>query len=198
MPENNSNQTGNRVFVLDGNPGRATFCQAIADAACEEASNSGHEVRYLRLSQMSFDPNLAESYRQDQQLEPDLISVQEALSWCNRLIIVHPLWWGSAPAKLKGLFDRVLLPDFAFKYISGKAMPEKLLTGKTAKVIITSDTPAWFLRWGYGNGWPKILRKQILEFCGFEKVKIRAVGPIRSTKDDARKKILEKNQQFLA
>ncbi|MDN3719732.1 NAD(P)H-dependent oxidoreductase [Roseibium salinum] len=40
--------------------------------------------------------------------------------WCEHFVVVHPLWWGGLPAKLKGVFDRILLPGMAFRYVSGK------------------------------------------------------------------------------
>lgn len=187
-----------RTLILDGNPGHSTLCQVLAEAAQESAQALGKDVRLISLSQMSFDLNLAEGYRDEQPLEPDLKTAQEAITWCDELIIVHPLWWGSAPAKLKGFFDRVLQPGFAFKYVEGKIFPEKLLTGKTASVLITSDTPEWYYRWIYGNGWTKILRKQILEFCGFGKVRVKVVGPIRTSTPDGRRAMISDARKFAA
>jgi len=186
------------TFVLNGNPGQSTLCQALAEAIQEGAKASGKSVRLLSLSQMTFDPNLAEGYSEEQPLEPDLKAAQEALSWCDELIIVHPLWWGSAPAKLKGFFDRVLQPGFAFRYVEGKDFPEKLLVGKTAAVLITSDTPEWYYRWIYGNGWTKTLRKQILEYCGFSKVRVQMVGPVRSSSPDDRSAMISNARKLAA
>ncbi len=187
-----------RTLVLNGNPGKSTLCKSLAEAVGEGAINSGKEVRLLHLSQLSFDPDLSEGYRSVQPLEPDLKAAQEAILWCDELIIVHPLWWGSAPAKLKGFFDRVLEPGFAFRYVEGKEFPEKLLKGKTASVLITSDTPGWYLKWVYGNGWIKTLRKQILEFCGFEKVRVSVAGPVRTSNSDARNAMISKAKKLAA
>ena len=169
---------GKKILILDGHPDSGSFCGALAQTAANAAEAAGQDVRSVRLSDLSFDPSLLKGHKEEQALEPDLDEIQQALAWCDHLIVVHPLWWGSAPAKLKGLFDRVLLPGFAFKYIEGKALPEQLLAGRSAHVLITSDTPGWYLRWVYGAGWLKIIRKQILEFCGFRKVRVDTLGPI--------------------
>jgi len=179
-----------RTLVLNGNPGKSSLCKVLAETAQEEAQALGKKARILHLSQMSFDPDLSEGFRGKQPLEPDLKSAQDAISWCDELIIIHPLWWGSAPAKLKGLFDRILLPGFAFRYNDGAAYPEKLLIGKTASVLITSDTPGWYLNFVYGNGWIKTLKKQILQFCGFGKIRIKIIGPIRSSTPDERARMI--------
>ncbi len=187
-----------RTLVLNGNPGKSSLCKVLAEAAHDEAQASGKDVRILHLSQMSFDPDLTEGFQGKQQLEPDLTAAQDAISWCDELIIVHPLWWGSAPAKLKGLFDRILLPGFAFRYNDGAEYPEKLLTGKTASVLITSDTPGWYLSLVYGNGWIKTLKKQILQFCGFGKIQIKIIGPIRSSTPDQRAQMILKAKKLAA
>lgn len=176
------NQKSERVLVLDGHPDAASYCSALAAASAEAARARGIETRIIRLSELDFDPNLRHGYNKRTPLEPSLEMVREALVWCDTLVLVHPLWWGSCPAKLKGLFDRALLPEFAFRYVEGKALPKKLLTGRNARVIITSDTPGWFLRFVYGNGWVKILRRQILGFVGFGDLTVRLVGPVRGAK----------------
>lgn len=168
-----------RLLILNGNPGTKTLCGAMAERIAERARDGGHDVRLVHLSTLDFDANLKEGYRQRMAWEPDLKTFADSLTWCDRLVIVHPLWWGSAPGRLKGLFDRLLMPGFAFEYIEGKALPRPLLAGRKARVVITSDTPTFFLKWFYGNGWIKVLRRQILAFCGFSDLKVMYCAPVR-------------------
>lgn len=55
------------------------------------------------------------------------------------------------PARLKGLLDRTLLSGFAFQYVKGKAQPLRLLAGKTARLLLTMDSPVWYYRWWLGD-----------------------------------------------
>ena len=169
----------NRVLVLDGHPDGASLCSAMAGATAETAQARGAEVRLLRLSAMNFDPNLAHGYQQRQDHEPDLQAFLDAVRWCDTFILVHPLWWGAAPAKLKGLIDRVLLPGIAFAYEGDGHFPKKLFEGRTARVLITADTPPWYLWLGYRNGWLNVLRRQILDFVGLKVTHMKVVGTIR-------------------
>uniref|UniRef100_UPI003BABAC14 NAD(P)H-dependent oxidoreductase n=1 Tax=Stappia sp. TaxID=1870903 RepID=UPI003BABAC14 len=185
-----------RVFILDGHPGASSYCGAIASAYERGAETAGREVRILRLSAMDFDPDMRSGYGEKRELESCLAEVQEALSWCDHLVIAHPLWWGGVPAKLKGLFDRTLLPGFAYRYEKGKAFPVPLLKGRTAEVLVTSDTPGWYLRYVLRAPGFRVMRKQILEFCGFSKVRFRMFSPIHGSGEEDRRQWLEKAERY--
>lgn len=174
-----------RVLVLDGHPDARSLCSALAGNAAEAAEARGAEVKLLHLSDMVFDPNLSSGYKQRQDMEPDLLMFLDAVRWCDTLILVHPMWWGSAPAKLKGLIDRVFLPGIAFAFEGGGYFPQKLFKGRTARVLITTDTPAWYLWLGYRNGWLNVLRRQILGFVGLRVTHMKTIGPIRGATPDA-------------
>lgn len=171
--------SSNRILVLDGHPDGTSLCSALATAAAETAQARGAQVRVARLSAMDFDPNLAHGYKTAMPLEADLAALLDDLRWCDTLFLVHPLWWGAAPAKLKGLFDRLFLPGIAFAYEGDGHFPKKLFEGRTARVLITADTPPWYLWLGYRNGWLNVLRRQILDFVGLKVTRLKVVGPIR-------------------
>ncbi|MEF1337492.1 NAD(P)H-dependent oxidoreductase, partial [Vibrio rotiferianus] len=69
--------------------------------------------------------------------EPDLLRFQELVLWAEHIVIITPVWWGTVPAKFKGIVDRVFLPNFAFKYTEGNMFPEKLLSGRSSELFIT-------------------------------------------------------------
>lgn len=168
-----------RVLVLDGHPDTESLCGSLARIAAETAEARGATVQILHLSALSFDPNLAGGYKTRQEHEPDLMMFLDALRWCDTFILVHPMWWGAAPAKLKGLIDRVFLPGIAFAYEGDGHFPKKLFEGRTSRVLITTDTPGWYLRFGYRNGWLNVLRRQILDFVGLKVTDMKTIGPIR-------------------
>ena len=72
------------------------------------------------------------------------------------------------PAILKGFFDRVFTPGFAFKF-SSLGLPSKLLKGKKALVYMSLGSPnklatIFFL----GDRAKKIIEKDILGYVGFK------------------------------
>ncbi|WP_249116698.1 NAD(P)H-dependent oxidoreductase [Ciceribacter sp. L1K23] len=98
----------------------------------------------------------------------------------------------AAPARLKCLIDRVFLPGVTFQHIEGKALPKPLMTGRKARVVITSDTPIFFLKWIYGHGWVKVLRRHILAFCGFGDLKVKCFSLVRGAKAGALERMVER------
>ena len=149
-----------RITVLNGH-----FVETYAQAA----ARAGHEVRVTHLHDLKFDMDYgAGGYTNSKPLEPVLETFLEDLEWADHVVMAAPLWWGSVPAKLKGLFDRMLIPGRAFDTRNTTAMglPKPLLTGKTGRIIITADTPRWLLRLAYGNAMLRQLAAQVFGFVG--------------------------------
>ena len=126
------------------------------------------------------------------ELEPDLKAAWEKIQNADHLVWIHPVWWGGLPAKMKGFIDRVFLPRAAFKFREDSVWWDKLLSGKTARIIYTADQPAWYYR--FINKRPSVhaLKKLTLEFCGVKPVKTTMIGPIRNMSKLDREKILKK------
>ncbi len=182
-----------KILVLDGHPAKESFCGALAETYAESAKKKGNDVRVLRLADLSFDPDFgASSFKHIKPLEADLEGFWADLQWCDHFVVAHPLWWGGLPAKLKGLIDRVFLPGLTFKYIPGKALPGKLMTGRTSEVLVTSDTPSWAFRFIYGLAIKKQMKLQILDFCGLKLKNYAWFAPIQQSTDTSRAKMLNR------
>lgn len=159
---------GKRIFILDGHPAENSLSRTFAEAYAASARASGHEVRLAHLHDLDFDSDFGVARFSDAKpLEPALEEVVHGIEWCEHLVLTAPMWWGGVPAKLKGLFDRALLPGRAFdtRVKKGK-MPKPMLMGRSARVILTSDTPGWIMRLIYRNALIWQLRKQVLGFLG--------------------------------
>lgn len=185
-----------RILVINGHPDSESFCAALSDAYREGASASAAELRMIDLSTISFNPNLQHGYRQRTNLEPDLVEAQELIRWADHLVILYPTWWGSMPAMLKGFFDRTFLPGFAFKYRKDSVLWDKLLTGKSAHLIVTTDTPSWYNWLIYRQAGHSLMKRNILQFCGIKPVRITEIGPVKPSSEQQRGKWLDKVKQL--
>ncbi len=67
--------------------------------------------------------------------------MQKLLAEHDEYVFIFPVWWGNMPAILKNFFDCNFMAGFAFNFVSGKMMPEKLLSDKTAKIYCHCDAP---------------------------------------------------------
>lgn len=185
-----------KVLIIDGHPNKESFNNALAQAYLKGAKVSGAEIKQIIIRELKFNPNLAFGYQKISELEPDLIEAQQKITWANHLVWIHPVWWGGLPAITKGFIDRVFLPGFGFKFKENSVWWDKLLSGKTAHIITTLDTPS-FLYWlGFGKPSVNQLKKSTLEFCGIKPVKVTYIGPIKGSKNEDRAKMLKKVESF--
>lgn len=179
-----------RILVILGHPANESFCGALADSYVKGAEAAGNEVRFISLGNLSFDPVLHNGYATIQKLEPDLVTAQAAITWAQHIVFVYPIWWGAMPALLKGFIDRVFLPGFAFKYREGSQFWDRLLSGRSAHLLVTMDTPAWYFRWVYRMPGHNQMKRTILEFIGIKPVTVSSFGPIKGSSQQKREKWL--------
>lgn len=181
-----------KIALINGHPNNESFNFVLAEAYKKGAINSGAEIKEIIIRDLDFNPNLQFGYKKRIDLEPDLIKAWEIIQWADHLVWVHPVWWGGLPAVTKGFIDRLFLPGLAFKYRENSVWWDKLLTGKTAHIITTLDQPSWYYRIFYGRPSIDQLRRSTLEFCGIKPVKVTYIGIIKNSKEEQRKKWIEK------
>ena len=98
------------------------------------------------------------------------------------------------PALLKGLFDRVWLPGFAFKFMPSGIGWHRLLKGRTARVFITSDSQPLIARFLQGDNTNEI-QDGILWFAGFN-TRVRKIGPMKKISPEHREAWNKKFESF--
>lgn len=185
-----------RILVILGHPDSDRFCSAIATSYLEGASQAGNEVRRISVGDLSFDPVLHKGYAKIQELEPDLVAAQEAITWAQHIVFVYPTWWGGMPALLKGFIDRVFLPGFAFKYREDSRFWDRLLCGRSAHLLVTMDTPPWYYRLVFRMPGHNQMKRTILEFSGIKPVTISSFGPVKGSSQQQREKWLGKAREY--
>lgn len=181
-----------RILVILGHSSEDSLCGALAQSYAKGAEASGNEVQSISLGKLRFDPILRDGYAKIQELEHDLVAAQEAIAWAQHIVFVYPIWWGSIPALLKGFFDRVFLPGFAFKFRKDSLMVDGLLAGRSAHLLVTMDTPPWYYRWIYRMPGHNQMKRTILEFCGIKPIAVTSFGPVKDSRPKAREQWLSR------
>jgi len=187
---------GKRILIINGHPYKESLNFALAEAYKKGAAESGAEIKEINIADLQFNPNLQYGYRKRTELEPDLLESWKKIKWAEHLVFVFPIWWGGMPAMLKGFFDRLFLPGFAFQYRENSVWWDKLLTGKSAHIIATMDTPYWYFRLVYGNPGINQFKRTILQFCGINPVKVTVFSPIKNIKQETLKKYLDNSEKL--
>lgn len=176
-----------KIIIICGHPDSDSFTGSVLDHYQVAAEDAGHEVRRYNLGDLHFDPILHKGYKEIQQLEPDLIMLQDAIREAEHVVIAYPNWWCTMPALLKGLFDRIWLPGFAFNFNKETKKIEKHLAGRTARVFVLSGSHSPFKTWWQFGDFTNEIQYGILEFAGI-KTQVSAYGPCEKVDDSVRAK----------
>ncbi|QQT62777.1 NAD(P)H-dependent oxidoreductase [Sphingobacterium multivorum] len=185
-----------KILIINGHPNRESFNFGIANAYQEAAAASGATVRTIHIIDLDFNPNLEFGYRKRTELEQDLLLAWEDILWADHLVWIHPVWWGGLPALMKGFIDRLFLPGRAFQYRENSLFWDKLLKGKSARIITTLDQPSWYYALVYGRPSVNQLKRSTLQFCGISSVKVTYIGIIKTSDPIKRNKWLQKVQRL--
>jgi NAD(P)H dehydrogenase (quinone) len=185
-----------KILIINGHPDKESFCFALAESYKKGADSASADCKLIHLIDLEFNPILNHGYRKISVLEPDLVKMQAEITAADHLVFVYPNWWSTFPALLKGFIDRVFVPNFAFKYRENSVFWDKLLAGKTARLIVTMDTPWWYYWLINKNAGHNAMRVGVLEFCGIKPVKISVFTPVKSSDEAQRKKWLAEAEEL--
>lgn len=169
-----------RILILDGHPdqGAGRLVHALAAAYEQGAREGRHEVISIRVADLEFP--LLRTKREYESGEPAeaVRRCQAALDWATHVAIFYPLWLGEMPALLKGLLEQMLRPGFAFSTLQLGRWPVKLLSGKSARVVVTMGMPAWVYRWYFRAHSLRSVERNILRFVGFRRIRTTLIGDV--------------------
>ncbi|MFP4511053.1 MAG: NAD(P)H-dependent oxidoreductase [Spirochaetaceae bacterium] len=157
----------NILAVID-HPWKESFNYAVLDAFVSGAENAGHTVNVVDLNAIGFNPVMSPAelavYSTGGSHDPVVREHQDLIMQSQHLAFVYPVWWSVMPARLKGWFDKVLLPGFAF---TPGDVPEPLLTHiPAATVLTTTGAPDDLHRTLYGEPTQRVVCEGTLAFCG--------------------------------
>lgn len=171
-----------RVLVTIDHPWKQSFNYGLLCAVLNGLRAASHEIDVLDLHDEDFNPVMSTAelaiYNRGGWLDPKVPQYQQRIKAADYLFYIFPVWWEVMPAHLKGFFDKVFLPDWAFR--ESDAAP--LLTHiRGATVITTMGAPKPI----YTSVEP-VLCKGILEFCGVQKTRWINFCEVSLVSDDQR------------
>jgi len=166
------------ILILDGHPDPSAdrLVHALVDAYRQGAEQANHEVKIVRLADLTFPLLRSQSdYERGEPVEA-VRQCQHLMDWATHVVIFYPLWLGSMPAMLKALLEQMFRPGFAFSTKKLGGWPVKLLSGKSARIVVTMGMPAFVYRWYFRAHSLRSLQRNILKFVGFRRVRSTIIG----------------------
>lgn len=184
-----------RILILNGHPDPdpARLCSALVAAYAAGAESAGHQIRRIEVGAMTFP--LIRSYDDFVTPPPCVIrQTQDDVSWAEHLVIVYPLWLGGVPAVLKGFLEQVFRNGFALK--PGGSLRPGLLTGKSARLVVTMGMPAGIFRIMFGAFRLRAVERGLLWISGFRPIRDCVFGGAEAVAPAARRAWLKRMERL--
>lgn len=157
-------------LLVIAHPLPESLCDALARVAIDTLTAAGHEAVVEDLCQSGFSPVLTRRERAtyyDGPFDAGVVRAQvERLLAAEGLVLLFPTWWFGFPAVLKGWFDRVWAPGFAYDHASDFGPIRPRLTNLRHALAITSlGSPWWVDRLLMRQPVRRVLKTALLGTC---------------------------------
>jgi putative NADPH-quinone reductase len=177
---------GCRILLINGHPDPRPerFCAALCDAYAAGAISQGREVRRLAVGELDLPLIRTRESFESPSPPPAAAGVQASITWADHVVIVHPLWLGSAPALLKGFCEQVFRYGFALPS-GGRPNLRGQLSGRSARLIVTMGMPAPIYRAVFGAFGVRGFERGVLWLAGIRPIRRTLIGQVEA--DPARR-----------
>ena len=192
------------VLIIYAHPNKKGNNGVILEEVIKKLKEKKEQYEELDLYSLNYRPVLEEKelYTQNNKfLSKDTILFQKKIKKYDKLIFIYPVWWNNMPAILKGFFEKIITPRFAFRYkkFFGKfPVPIGLLKGKKAAVFITTNSPKiiyWLVQKRRASS---TIKQDILGFCGIKaKVFHHGNASVLKGRRERIKKLVSKGLKWL-
>jgi|ETNmetMinimDraft_16_1059900.scaffolds.fasta_scaffold81667_2 putative NADPH-quinone reductase len=164
-----------KPLIVYAHPPGDSHCSMLLDETKKYLNKQKIKYNLIDLYKIKYDPVLhkEEHYTAGgYEITKQNKQFQDLVKNTNKLIFIHPVWWNSTPAILKGFFDKVFTARFAFRFIKPKwspiAIPKPLLKGKKAIVFMSGGTNKLLSLIFTGWRVRKVVQKDTLQFFGIK------------------------------
>lgn len=137
-----------KCLIVVSHPLENSLCHFLTEKTVSHMLSKGYQVSVKDLYKENFNPVLTKAERasyyekefDSSELKADIDQLRET----ELLVLIFPTWWFSLPAILKGWFDRVWAPGYAYNHASDLgAITPCLENLKEVYVITTLGAPWW-------------------------------------------------------
>ncbi len=172
-----------KIAIFDAHPDTdpARYVHALSNAYANGAREAGHEVRLIQLGGLDIPILQSRDEWMEQPAPPVVKPGQDAILSADHLVFFYPLWLGDMPALLKAFLEQALRPGAALNYGEDKMPSDKLLKGRSARLVVTMGMPAFFYRAYYGAHSVRSFKRNILALTGIDPVTTSLIGNVEGS-----------------
>ena len=198
--------SGKRIFmktlIIFYHPYEGSYCNAILTAVKDGLERSGQPHKTIDLGKDEFDPvmrakdlsafanmgRLGEAALDD--LDTHVLRYKKKLEWAERIVMIFPIWWMTAPAMVKGFIDKVIFPGVAYN-MDGPQLKSRLHSLRQVTIITTMNTPADVYRDQFNNAIEGSLIKGTFNQIGIHDVEWISLNMVKQAGQEKRRIWLE-------
>ncbi len=159
------------LLTIVAHPYQGSLSHAVAEALSEPPENDLIDLYRERFEPVLSAPELRD-YLKDTPPDAPVQTMQRRLERASSLALVFPVWWGGPPAIMKGFFDRVLLPLWAFTVEEDGAVAGTLEWIDRVHVWCSLDAPDRAYAERTVTAMQQILGETTFSFCGIDPARV--------------------------
>ncbi|WP_440978639.1 NAD(P)H-dependent oxidoreductase [Sphingomonas pseudosanguinis] len=158
------------ILVVMAHPAGPSLTRSVASSILDAGAALGHTVELADLVAEEFDPVFGPAdhaaFTAAGPTPPDVRREQQRIDRADHLILVHPVYWWSMPAVLKGWIDRVFISGWAFEEDTDRGIVKELGRLNVHLVALAGASVATYAKHGYRNAMRAQIDHGIFDFCG--------------------------------
>jgi len=184
-----------KTVIIYAHPYENSFNHAILQQEIQKLDDDGVTHQVIDLYQDNFNATMTKTglklFSRGESDDPLVKYYQQAISSADNLEFIFPIWWNDLPGMVKGFLDKVFTLNFA--YVDTARGVKGLLTNiAKVKVLTTSKSPTWFLKYFTGNAIGKVFINSTLKQVGIKNVSWHNFGNIKKSSAQQRAEFLRK------
>ncbi|MBB4088159.1 NAD(P)H-dependent oxidoreductase [Sphingomonas carotinifaciens] len=158
------------ILLVMAHPAGPSLTCSVASAILDAGTALGHSVELVDLVAEGFDPVFGPAdhaaFTAAGPTPPDVRREQQRIDRADHLVLVHPVYWWSMPAVLKGWIDRVFVSGWAFEENADGRIVKKLGRLNVHLIALAGASAATYAKHGYRDAMRAQIDHGIFDFCG--------------------------------
>lgn len=158
------------ALIVTAHPDRDAHTHRVAEQLARGIIASGqHTAEQADLAAEGVDPRFTlhdvRQFKGHAASPPDVLAEQQRVDRADALVLVHPVYWWSFPAQLKGWIDRVFTQGWAYQEQDGRIVKRLGHLPVHLLALGAADTRT-YLRHGYFASMRNEIEHGIFDYCG--------------------------------